>query len=72
MDDAKLTAIRAAAASRGARRIERASAARLETLLKAATLRSRDRSDRNSRSVETVLRKGGRFGTLRKLDTESE
>ena len=71
MDAKKLDAMRAAAATRGARGIERTSTARLQAATKAGSRRS-DRLNRSTRSVDAVLRKGGRSGAHRKLDTESE
>ncbi len=64
--------MRAAAAARGDRGIDRASAARIETTLRAANSRRAERSNRSTRSVDAVLRKGGRSGSHRKLDAVSE
>jgi hypothetical protein len=72
MDDKQLNAMRAAAASRGDRGIERASAARVETTLRAGSSQRADRSSRSTRSVDTVLRKGGRSGAHFKLDAVAE
>jgi len=72
MDEKQITAMRSAAAARGDRGIERASAARVETMLKASSLKRADRSNRSTRSVDAVLRKGGRSGTQRKLDAVTE
>ena len=72
MDAKKLEAMRAAAAARGARGVDRRSTARLLAATKAGKSRRADPADRNVRSVEDVLRKGGRSGTHRKLDTEAE
>ena len=72
MDAKKLEAMRAAAAARGARGIERTSTARLQAAARAGSSRRSERSNLGTRSVEAVLRKGGRSGAHRKLDTESE
>jgi hypothetical protein len=72
MDEKQLHAKRAAAAARGDRGIERASAARVEATVRAGGSRRADRPNRSTRSVDAVLRKGGRSGTHRKLDAVTE
>jgi hypothetical protein len=72
MDTKQLEAMRAAAAARGARGIERTSTARLQAATKAGSARRSDGSKRSTRSLEAVLRQGGRSGAHRKLDTGSE
>jgi hypothetical protein len=72
MDANKLEAMRAAAAGRGARGNDRSAAARADTVLKARGSRKSDHTNRSTRSVDAVLRKGGRSGAHRKLDTETE
>jgi hypothetical protein len=72
MDAEKLEAMRAAATARGARGIDRTSTAHLKAAAKVGTSRRSDRSNASTRSVDAVLRKGGRSGSHRKVDTESE
>jgi hypothetical protein len=72
MDAKKLEAMRAAAAARGARGIDRTSTARFRATTKAGNSKRGDRSDRSTRSIEAVVRKGGRSGAHRKPETEAE
>ena len=72
MDAEKLDAMRTAAAARGTRGIDRTSTARFKDVTKASKSRRSDRSGRSTRSFEAVVRKGGRSGEHRTLDTETE
>jgi len=72
MDDEKLAAMRAAAAARGARGIERTSSAQVEKVIRAGSAGEKARSNSSTRSFEAVLRQGGRSGAHRKLDAATE